>query len=94
MDQVYRQALDIDNRLKSYLDMPNDPAALKIRESVRHLIDMIQQKKDILAIEYQTQDLKSKVLALREDTVMDYGDSDDIKDRCDELIQALRKLRR
>ncbi len=92
MDNIYRQALDIQNRLNTYLDKPNDPKAQSLKREVQVLTDEIEVKKHKLSLEHRVKGIISILDSIKDYEVIDYVDIDDLKDRCEDIVNALRRL--
>jgi hypothetical protein len=92
MQDAYQQAQQFEYRLKSYLDQPNSSVGQWLRQEIIHLMDDIEMQKNPRTIEARVQGMKRTIEGLQDASIMDNNDQDDLKDRCDDLIQLLRKL--
>lgn len=92
MDEVYKQAQQFEYRLKAVLDQPNRQVGRWLRDEIIRLMDDIETKKNPHSIESRVQGIKRQLESLNDNTVMDSGDQDDLKDRCDSMIQLVRKF--
>lgn len=91
MEDIYKQALQLENKMKSAWDQPGHAAAQAFRQEVQRLLDEIQTKLNPRSLENRVQNIKRQADNMPE-AVMSHGDQDDLKDRCDDLIQSLRRL--
>lgn len=92
MQDVYKQAQQFEYRLKAVLDQPNHQVGQWLRAEIIRLMDDIETKKNPRSIEGRIQGIKRQLENLNDNTVMDARDQDDLKDRCDGLIQKIRKF--
>jgi hypothetical protein len=92
MQEQHKQAIRLLDKIRQYCDMPNAPAAVELKNQAQKLIDMFEQQKNARTLEEQVVRVQNAALRMRDDE-MDYNDRDDVKDRCDDMRMALRKLK-
>lgn len=93
MDSIYKQVQRLENDFKNRLDQPSHDRAQAIRQEIQRLMDDIELKKNPRSIEDRVKNLKRQLQELGYETlVMDYHHSEELKDQCDDIIQALRKV--
>lgn len=92
MDRIYRQAIELQNRFRSYVDQPNHPAMAGLRDEIQKLTDEIEMKKNKLSLEERVKSLIRRLEAIPGDQLMDHRDIDDLIDRCNDLRNDIRKL--
>ena len=90
MDSIYKQALDLKSKTLSYLDMPNEQLSNSLKQEIEKLLDGFELKKDSRHLESLTKNVESLVRKMNDD-LMDYGHRDDLIDRCQDIIQDLRR---
>lgn len=92
MDDIYKQVIALQDKFRGYVDAPNDPRAVQLRNEIQALENDVQSKKHKFSIEDRIKRVLNIVLNLNDTTVMDFSDKDDLKDRLEELRQEVRKL--
>lgn len=90
MNSIYKQALDLKSKSLSYLDMPNEQLSNSLKQEIEKLLDGFELKKDSRHLESLTKNVESLVRKMNDD-LMDYGHRDDLIDRCQDIIQDLRR---
>jgi hypothetical protein len=90
MNSIYKQALDLKSKTLSYLDMPNEQLSNSLKQEIEKLLDGFELKKDSRHLESLTKNVESLVRKMNDD-LMDYGHRDDLIDRCQDIIQDLRR---
>lgn len=92
MNDVYKQALEIQNKLHNYLDQPNDGQAQALKQEVQRLTDEIEMQKNKLSIEDRVKGIIRILDSIKNYEVIDSQDIDDLKDRCEDIRNALQRL--
>jgi len=92
MDQIYKEALRFENKLKSYVDDWSHAIAQSLRRDMQRLLDEIEMKKNPRSLEDRVRSIRRQLDSLTDDIVMDHRHCDDLKGHTDDLIQALRRL--
>jgi hypothetical protein len=92
MEGIYRQALDLQHKLRDYLDADDDPAARQLTSEVQRLTDEIEMQKNPRTVEDRAKTIIRQLESLDE-AVMSHEHVDDLRDRCLDMIQDLRKIR-
>jgi len=92
MDDIYKQVIALQAKFMGYVDAPNDPRAVQLRNEIQALDNDVQSKKHKFSIDDRIKRVLNIVLNLNDTTVMDFSDKDDLKDRLEELRQEVRKL--
>ena len=92
MDDVYKQALAMQNKLHNYLDQPNDSTAQALKKEVQRLTDEIEMKKNKISLEDRVKSIIRILESFKGDQVIDYNDVDDLKDRSEDIRRAIRNL--
>jgi hypothetical protein len=90
MDEIYRQALELQHKLRDYLDQDAHPQARQLTADVQRLTDEIEMQKDPRTIEGRVKNI-IRQLEAQEGSVMSHGHADDLRDRCFDMCQALRE---
>jgi len=91
MDEIYKQAVDMQHKTRDYLDQDGDPAAVQLKNEVQRLTDEIEARKNPRSIEDRLKSIIRQLEALA-DPVMSAGHVDDLRDRCLDMQQDIRKL--
>lgn len=91
MDDIYKQALDVQHKLRDYLDMDDDPAARQLTSDVQRLTDEIEMQKNPRTVEDRVKNIIRQLESLN-GAVMSADHTDDLRDRCLDMCQDLRKL--
>lgn len=92
MDEVYKQAVDMQDKLHNYLDQPDSSAGQSLKQTVQRLIDDIRSQKNNISVEETVKDFISILDSIKDYDIIDYQDIDDLKDRCEDMRNALHKL--
>lgn len=92
MDNVHKQAEDMRNRLKNYIDQPGHDLARQLVREVEQLITEIKQQKHPLTIENRVKEIIKRLEAFVDDTIMDYRHIDEMIKHSNQMRDALRKL--
>lgn len=92
MDDLYKQAVDLQNRFRNYIDQPNSQAGRSLDSEIQRLEDDIQTKKNKGSLEVRVVGIVRILDSLRDDSVMDYGDINDLKNRLEDMRAKIRRL--
>lgn len=91
MEDLHKKAVDLLNRYKSYIDTPNSPGGVSLRNEIQRLEDEVQAKKNKSSLEARAKNV-IRILDNTDESVMDHNHIDDLRDRCFDLIQDIRKM--
>ena len=91
MDEIYKRAVDLQHKLRDYLDQGDEPTAVQLKKEVQRLTDEIEMQKNPRSIEDRVKLIIRQLEALA-DPVMSAGHVDDLRDRCLDMQQDIRKL--
>ncbi len=92
MDNIYKQATQLQFKLRDYLDQPNHAAATQLSNEVQRLTDEIESKKNPRSLEDRVKTIIRQLEVAERAQVLDDNHADDLRDRCEDLRQDLRKL--
>lgn len=92
MDDILKQAREIENLIKRYFDLPGDPLALDFKKQLQSLIYDLEVKKDPRTVEDLVHHMVMLLESMHDDQVMDFGDRDDLKKRLESMRHELREL--
>jgi len=84
--------MTMQDRLRDYIVLHDHSLAQQLRSELEHLEGEIESGKNWRTIQDHVQRIKTMSLDAGRQGVMHYDHADDLKDRCDEIIQDLRKL--
>jgi hypothetical protein len=92
MQDIYKQAINLQFKYRDYVDDKSHPMAQQLNRQIQRLTDDIESQKNTRSLE----DLVKQIIRLLEQTdgsgVMDDRHVDDLKDRCEDIRNDLRKL--
>jgi hypothetical protein len=91
MDNIYKQVIELQNKFRGYIDQPNSLMGVNLRNEIQRLEDDVQTKKNKGSLEARAKGIV-KLLDNADSSVMDDNHIDDLRDRCLDLIQDIRKL--
>jgi hypothetical protein len=92
MDNIYRQAVSMLNKLGTYIDEPNNQAAKQLKSEVQRLTDEIEVKKNPRSLEDRVKNILNLTDKAQAAGIIDHHHADDLEDTCRDLQQQLRKL--
>lgn len=92
MDQIYRQAIDLQNKFRNYVDQPQHPRIIELGREIQRLTDEIEMKKNKLSLEDRVKGIIRILEGVPDNQAMSSGDIDDLIDRCNDLRNDIRKL--
>jgi translation initiation factor 2B subunit (eIF-2B alpha/beta/delta family) len=93
MQEVRKQAIRLLDAIRSSADQPNDPHVQSLKSEAQKAIDLCESGRGAQSVEDQAKRIKSLVQSGLPMSVMSPQDVDDLKDRCDDIIEAARKAR-
>lgn len=92
MQDIYKQAVNLQFKFRDYVDDKSDPIAQQLESQIQRLTDYIEMQKNPRTLE----DTVKQIIRVLENTegtsVMDNRHIDDLKDRCEQIRNDLRKL--
>lgn len=91
MDDIYRQAVALQSKLRSYLDDANHPSGRQFSSEVQRLVDEIEVKKNPRSLEDRCKSLLRQLQSFTTE-IMDDRHVDDLKDRLEDLRSDIQKL--
>lgn len=92
MDQIYKQAVALQQKFRDYIDDRSHPLAGQLDREIQGLEDDVQVKKHPKTIEDRAKRIISLLSSVDGTPVMDGGHADDLKDRAQDIINELRQL--
>jgi molecular chaperone DnaK (HSP70) len=92
MDELRKQAEQLQNKIRNYLDQPKHAHAQTLTREVDNLILDIRAKKHPLSIENRIKQVIKHLEAFTDDTIMDYRHIDEIIQHSNNMRQATQKL--
>lgn len=92
MDDLRNDIITMQRKFHDYLDKPNHPQAVAIRNELQHLEDDAQTHKNPRTLDDRIKRLQYTLHNVRDEGIMDHGHLDDIHDRLEELRKDLRKI--
>lgn len=92
MDNIYKQAVGMLNKLSTYIDEPNHQTAKQLKSEIQRLTDEIESQKNPRSLEDRVKSILNLADKAQAAGVMDHHHADDLEDTCRELQQQLRKL--
>ena len=92
MDELHKQAEQMQNKLRNYLDQPNHSAAQSLVREVENLILDIRAKKHPNSIENRLKQIINRLEAFSDDTIMDFRHIDEIVKHSNNMRQSVQKL--
>lgn len=91
MDRLYKDVVQLQNKFRSYIDQPHSAAGKSLEKEIQRLEDDVQGKKAKGSLEARVRGI-IKLLESTNNKVMDDRHIDDLRDRCMDLIQDIKKL--
>ena len=92
MQDIYKQAIDLQFKFRDYRDEKSHPVSLQLERQIQRLTDDIESQKNPRSLE----DLVKQIIRILSEAdgsgVMDNRHIDDLKDRCENIRDDLRKL--
>ncbi len=92
MDNLYRQAVDLQNKFRNYIDQPNSPIGRILNSEFQRLEDDVQTKKNKGSLEARV----NGIIRILNDAdgagVISDNHVDDLKDRCESMRDQIRKM--
>lgn len=92
MDQVYKQAREIEKRARAYADEQGSREVQGLFNEARDLCEAIEMKKSPDHLEDRVEKLMGRLEAALKAGSMTHSEGDDLEDRCRDLQQMLRKM--
>jgi hypothetical protein len=92
MQEVYKQAIDMQHKLRDYIDDPSHSIVAQLKNEVQRLTDEIEVKKNPRSIEDRVKQIIRLLESAEETTAISRHHIDDLRDRCEDIRQDLRKL--
>lgn len=92
MDDVHRQAKDLKDRVRKYMDVHSGEGR-QLLDHVDNFVEMVEMKKDLQRLRDEIKRIQQEVFGVR-DHIFSGGDGDDISDRVQDIKQAIEKLQR
>jgi len=92
MEELRKQADQLQNKVRNYLDQPQHAHAQSLVKEVEKLILDIRAKKHPLSIENRLKQIIKQLEAFTDDTIMDYRHIDEIIQHSNDMRQATQKL--
>lgn len=92
MSDIYKQARDIENRARSYIDNPGSNECQALLKEARDLYESIEMKKSPDHVEDRVERVMDRVKIAKNSGHVSFGDADDLEDRLRDLQQILRKM--
>lgn len=92
MDEVYKRAIEMQYKLRDYIDDPSHNVVDELKNEVQRLTDEIESQKNPRSIEDRVKQIIKLLESAEETTAISQGHLDDLRDRCEDLRQDLRKL--
>ncbi len=93
MDQIYKQAIQLQFKFRDYVDQPNNPAMVNLRDQIQALTDDIEMKKNKLSLEDRVKTIIRILDSADGSGGMDDNHVDDLKDRSNDLRNDIRNLK-
>lgn len=91
MQEQHKEAIRMLDKYRQFADLPHSRSSEELKRSLEKLEDMFEQQKNPRSIEDHIKQIQGIIANLRNDE-MSYSERDDLKDRCDDMRMALRKL--
>lgn len=92
MDELYKQAIDLEGEIKDNLDDPNNPAAVRLRSDARKLVDLIEQKKNPRTLEAEVYRIIQQLEAAEGSNIISEQHLDELRDRFEDMRRTIREL--
>lgn len=92
MENIYKQAVAMQFKFRDYLDDGRHPVAKQLQTEIQRLVDEIEMKKNPRSLEDRLKSIIRQLAAADGTPVMSNHHVDDLRDRCEDLQQSLRKL--
>ena len=92
MEEIYKQALNLQNKFRSFIDQPNHPVTQKLKTEIQKLTDEIEVHKNPRSLEDRVKEIMHCLEEAEHEAIMDNPHIDDLHDICREIQQELRHL--
>lgn len=92
MENIYKQAVNLQFKSRDYCDDQNHPKYRQLKNDIQRLVDEIEMKKNPRTLEDRVQQLIRQLNNMDGSTAMSDHHVYDLKDRCEDLRDDLRKL--
>lgn len=92
MDDVYKQAITMQHKLRDYIDDPSHAIVAQLKNEVQRLTDEIEVKKNPRSIEDRVKIIIRLIESAEGTNAISHNHLDDLSDLCEDLRQDLRKL--
>lgn len=90
MKAFHREVESMQGRLKTYIDLPNDPKARTLQNLFQKLEDEVQVGKSSNTIKSRLREIESQLKPAFSAGVMSHGHFDDLEDWVRECQQKIR----
>jgi hypothetical protein len=91
MDRLYKDVVQLQNKFRNYIDQPHSAAGNSLEKEIQRLENDVQSKKNKSSLEARVRGI-IRILENTDSSVMDDRHLDDLRDRCMDLIQDIKKL--
>jgi hypothetical protein len=92
MEDTYKQAVQLQFKMHDYFDDAGHQLAQQLKKMVQQVVDEIEMKKNPRSLEDRVKGVIRHLESLEGSSVMSNHHIDDLRDRCEDMRQALRKL--
>lgn len=92
MDDLYRQAIDLEGEIRDNLDDPNHPTAVRLRTDIRRLVDLIEAKRNPRTLESEVYRIIQQLESAEGSNIISETHLDELRDRFEDMRQAIRRL--
>lgn len=92
MQEVYKQAINMQHKLRDYIDDPSHSVVAQLKNEVQRLTDEIEMQKNPRSIEDRIKMIISLIESAEDTEAISRNHLDDLRDRCEDIRQDLRKL--
>lgn len=90
MKAFHREVESMQGRLKTYIDLPNDPIAKTLQNLFQKLEDEVQVEKSSNTIKNRLKEIEAQLKPAFSAGVMSHGHFDDLEDWVRECQQKIR----
>lgn len=92
MQDVYKQAIALQHKLRDYVDDPSHAVIGQLKAEVQRLTDEIESRKNPRSLEDRVKQIIRLLESAEGSPAMSNHHIDDLRDRCEDIRQDLRKL--
>lgn len=92
MDGIYKQAVAMQLKFRDYRDDRNHPLNRQLETEFQRLVDEIEMQKNPRSLEDRVKQLIRVLEGADGSPAISNRDVDDLKDRCEQIRDDLRKL--